>query len=66
MKTTRCKRNFGSIPILVVQPNDQLIISMDTQNYKFISGSIHNLKTSKCMDPIQMKDTLRRFFNLES
>jgi hypothetical protein len=66
MKTTRCEPNFGSIPILVVQISDQLIIYMDALNYWFISGSIHNFKTSKCMHPIQMKDTLRGFFSLEA
>jgi hypothetical protein len=66
MKTTKCEPNFGSIPILVVQLSDQLIISMDAQSYWLISGSIHNFKTSKCMHPIQMKDTLRGFFNLEA
>jgi hypothetical protein len=51
--------------ILVAQFNDQLIISLDTQSYRPINDSIENLRTSKCMHPIQMMDTLRKFFNLE-
>jgi hypothetical protein len=65
MNTPSCRLDFGSIPILIIQPSDQLIICMDTQNCRPINGSINNLKTQKCMDPIQMKDTLRGFFNLE-
>jgi hypothetical protein len=38
---------------------------VDPQSYKPINGSTNNLKTSKCMHPIQMKDTLRKNFNLE-
>jgi hypothetical protein len=65
MNTLNCKLDFGSIPILITQPSDQLIISMDTQNCRPINGSIDNLQTLKCMHPIQMKDTPRGFFNLE-
>jgi len=39
MKTLKCKPDIGSIPILVIQPNDQLIISMDIYNYRPINGS---------------------------
>jgi hypothetical protein len=65
MKTPSGRLDFGSIKVSIAQPNDQLIIFVDTQSYKPISGSIDNLKTSKCMQPIQMKDTLRKSFNLE-
>jgi hypothetical protein len=58
------KINSSSIKVSVVQPSDQLIIYVDTQSYRPINGSIDNLRTSKCMHPIQMKDTLRKFFNL--
>jgi hypothetical protein len=64
MKTPNGRPNFGSIRVLVIQPNDQLIISMDTQSCRPIIGSIDNLKVSKCMHPIQMKDTLKQLFNL--
>jgi hypothetical protein len=65
MRTPSGRPDFGLIKVLVVQANDQLIIYVDTQSCKPISGSIDNLKTLKCMHPIQMKDTLRKSFNLE-
>ncbi len=52
--------DFGSIRVLIVQPNDQLIIFVDTQSCRPISGSIDNLRYSKCTHPIQMKDTLKQ------
>ncbi len=52
MKTPSGRLDFGSIKVSIAQPNDQLIILVDTQSYKPISGSIDNLKTSKCMQPI--------------
>jgi hypothetical protein len=63
MKTLSSRFDFGSIKVLVVQPNDQLILSMDTQSCRPIIGSFDNLRVSKCMHPIQMKDTLKKFFN---
>ncbi len=50
--------------VSIAQPNVHFTICVDPQNYKPISGSIDNLKTSKCMPPIQMKDSLTRLFNL--
>jgi hypothetical protein len=64
MKILSWKIDCNSIRVSVVQPNDQLIISVDTQSHKPINGSMDNLRTSKCMHPIPMKDTLRQFFNL--
>jgi hypothetical protein len=66
IKDTLAKKiQFGSsIRVSIIQPNVQLIISVDTQSYRPISDSNDNLKTSKCMPPIQMKNTLTRFFNL--
>jgi hypothetical protein len=65
MRTPSGRPNFGLIKVSIVQSSDQLIISMDTQSYKPINGSIDDFKTSKCMHPIQMKNTLRKSFNLE-
>jgi hypothetical protein len=65
MKTSNCNLDSSLILVLVVQPNDQLIIFVDPQNYRPINGSIDNFKTSKCMHPIQMKDTLKGFFSFE-
>jgi hypothetical protein len=57
---------FGNlIKVLVTQPSDHITICVDPQNCRPINGSIDNLKTSKYMHPIQMKDALRKFFNLE-
>jgi hypothetical protein len=64
MKTPSDRPDFGSIRVLVIQSNDQLIIFMDTQSCRPIIGSIDNLRVAKCMHPIQMKDTIRKFFNL--
>jgi hypothetical protein len=64
MKTPNGKLDFGSIRVLVIQPNDQLIIFMDTQSCRLIISLIDNLRVSKCIHPIQMKDALRKFFNL--
>jgi len=57
---------FGNlIKVLVAQPSDHITICVDPHNCKPINGSIDNLKTSKCRNPIQMKDTLKKEFNLE-
>ncbi len=50
--------------VSLAQPSGHITISVDPPSCKPISGSIDNFKTSKCMPPIQMKDTLTRFFNL--
>jgi hypothetical protein len=50
--------------VSIVQPSGHITICVDPQSYKPISGSINNLRTSKFMPRIQMKDTLTRFFNL--
>jgi hypothetical protein len=65
MRTSSDRPDFGSIRVSIAQPRDQVIIFVVTQSCKPISGSMDNLKTSKAMHPIQMKDTLRKSFNLE-
>jgi hypothetical protein len=56
---------FGSsFKVLMAQANGHITICVPPQSYKPTSGSIDNLSTSKCMHPIQMMDTLRKFFNL--
>jgi hypothetical protein len=56
---------FGSsLKVLVAQASGYITICLPPQGCRPISGSIDNLKTSKCMRPIQMMDTLRKFFNL--
>jgi hypothetical protein len=47
--------------VSVAKPNGRFTIYVDPQSCKPISD---NLKTSKCMPPIQVKDTLTRIFNL--
>ncbi len=50
---------FGnSIKVSIIQANGHVTICVDPQSYRPINGSIDNLITSKCMHPIQMKDTL--------
>jgi hypothetical protein len=57
---------FGSsINVSILQPSGHITICVDPQSYKPINGSTNNLKTSICMHPMQMKDTLRKNFNLE-
>ncbi len=63
MKTPSYRPGFSSIRVLVIQPSDQLIIFVDTQSCRPINGSIDNLR-NKCMHLIQMKDTLKKKFNL--
>jgi hypothetical protein len=56
---------FGSsIKVLVAQTSGHITICVPPQSCWPISGSIDNLKTSKCMHLIQMMDTLKQFFIL--
>jgi hypothetical protein len=48
----------------MAQASGHIIICVAPQSCRPISGLINNLKTSKCMHPIQMTDTLRKFFDL--
>jgi hypothetical protein len=58
-------RQFGnSIKVSIAQARGHITICVPPQSCKLISGSIGNFRTSKCMHPIQMMDTLRKFFNL--
>jgi hypothetical protein len=52
---TKILGEFGSsIRVSVAQANGDITICVPLQSYKPINGSIDNLKTSKCMHPIQM------------
>jgi hypothetical protein len=56
---------FGSsLKVLVAQASGHITICVPPQSCKPIIGSIDNLKTSKCMHPIQVMDTLKKFFDL--
>jgi len=52
---------FGSsFKVLVVQTSGQITICVPPRGCKPIIGSVDKLRTSKCMHPIQMMDTLKK------
>jgi hypothetical protein len=53
---------FGSsIKVSIVQASGHITICVPPHNHKLINCSTNDLKTLKCMHPIQMMDTLQKF-----